>query len=157
MKARRLVPLYPNAAGLTFVPPPPDGRWPIDGTPTIDLEAFGSEPPALGGVTLVIPTRDLIGLVAYVQKLGTDRGAWRGGVRARPERPGRRRVRAARPGGAGRAVYRARVSVSRPQGRRQRPAATFLSPRPRDFTLAVFKFRTTPSGSLPADGDLSAR
>jgi cytochrome c oxidase cbb3-type subunit I/II len=33
-------------------------------------------------------------------------------------------------------------------------AATFLSPRPRDFTLGVFKFRTTPSGSLPTDGDL---
>src|SRR5438309_11970796 len=33
-------------------------------------------------------------------------------------------------------------------------AATFLSPRPRDFTLGAFKFRTTPSGSLPTDGDL---
>jgi cytochrome c oxidase cbb3-type subunit 2 len=34
------------------------------------------------------------------------------------------------------------------------PAATFLEPRPRDFTLGVFKFRSTPSGSLPTDGDL---
>ena len=122
MKARRLIPLYPNAAGLTFVPPPPDGRWPIDGTPTIDLKAFGSEPPALGAVTLVIPTRDLIGLVAYIQKLGTDRGAWREVFEPRLERPGRRRVRAARPGGAGsRGVPRALYRVSRPQGRRQRP------------------------------------
>jgi cytochrome c oxidase cbb3-type subunit 2 len=155
MKARRLIPLYPNAAGLTFVPPPPDGRWPIDGTPTIDLKAFGSEPPALGGVTLVIPTRDLIGLVAYVQKLGTDRGAWREvfepdlnvpavDASGRPDLAER-----------GRAVYRARcIGCHGPKGDGNGPAATFLSPRPRDFTLAVFKFRTTPSGSLPADGDL---
>jgi cytochrome c oxidase cbb3-type subunit 2 len=34
------------------------------------------------------------------------------------------------------------------------PAATFLDPRPRDFTLGAFKFRSTPSGSLPTDGDL---
>src|SRR2546430_1719894 len=33
-------------------------------------------------------------------------------------------------------------------------AATFLSPRPRDFTIGAFKFRSTPSGSLPTDGDL---
>jgi len=33
-------------------------------------------------------------------------------------------------------------------------AATFLSPLPRDFTAGVFKFRSTPSGSLPTDGDL---
>src|SRR5262245_64420086 len=34
------------------------------------------------------------------------------------------------------------------------PMATFLDPRPRDFRLGSFKFRTTPSGSLPTDGDL---
>jgi cytochrome c oxidase cbb3-type subunit 2 len=34
------------------------------------------------------------------------------------------------------------------------PVATFLDPRPRDFTLGSFKFRTTPSGALPTDGDL---
>src|SRR5262245_1947291 len=34
------------------------------------------------------------------------------------------------------------------------PMATFLDPRPRDFRLGAFKFRTTPSGSLPTDGDL---
>ena len=34
------------------------------------------------------------------------------------------------------------------------PAAAFLDPRPRDFTRGVFKFRTTPTGSLPTDGDL---
>ncbi len=32
--------------------------------------------------------------------------------------------------------------------------ATWLDPKPRDFTSAVFKCRSTPSGSLPSDRDL---
>src|SRR5262245_39387500 len=76
MKADHVIPLYPNEAGQTFVSPPPDGRWPLDGTPLIDLKGF-EKPPALSSVTLVIPSEELIGLVRYVQKLGTNRGAWR--------------------------------------------------------------------------------
>ena len=34
------------------------------------------------------------------------------------------------------------------------PAADFMDPRPRDFTLGTFKFRTTQSGELPRDEDL---
>ncbi|MDH3973705.1 MAG: ethylbenzene dehydrogenase-related protein [Deltaproteobacteria bacterium] len=34
------------------------------------------------------------------------------------------------------------------------PAADYMDPRPRDFTLGVFKFRTTGSGELPTDEDL---
>src|SRR3546814_15097631 len=35
------------------------------------------------------------------------------------------------------------------------PAATFMHEfRPRDFTLGLFKFRLTPSSSMPTDGDL---
>ncbi|MDP7575758.1 MAG: c-type cytochrome, partial [Pseudomonadales bacterium] len=34
------------------------------------------------------------------------------------------------------------------------PTADFLDPRPRDFTLGIFKFRTTQSGELPTDEDL---
>ncbi len=34
------------------------------------------------------------------------------------------------------------------------PVAEYLWPRPRDFTLASFKLRTTPSGELPTDEDL---
>jgi len=77
MKADVSIPLYPNPAGLTFVPPPADDRWPLDGTPVIDLKGFGDQPPALTGVTLVLPSLDVVGLVKYVQKLGTNRGAWR--------------------------------------------------------------------------------
>ncbi|MFQ5437849.1 MAG: c-type cytochrome [Paracoccaceae bacterium] len=34
------------------------------------------------------------------------------------------------------------------------PAADYLDPRPRDFTLGTFKFRTTQSGELPTNEDL---
>jgi cytochrome c oxidase cbb3-type subunit 2 len=34
------------------------------------------------------------------------------------------------------------------------PAAYLLSPKPRDFTSGVYKFRSTPSGSPPTDQDL---
>ncbi|MBT3535563.1 MAG: c-type cytochrome, partial [Rhodospirillaceae bacterium] len=34
------------------------------------------------------------------------------------------------------------------------PAAKYLDPRPRDFTLGTFKFRTTESGELPTNEDL---
>jgi DMSO reductase family type II enzyme heme b subunit len=34
------------------------------------------------------------------------------------------------------------------------PAADYLDPRPRDFTLGTYKFRTTASGELPTDNDL---
>jgi cytochrome c oxidase cbb3-type subunit 2 len=156
MNARRVIPLYPNSAGLTFVPPPPDGRWPLDGTPSIDLKGFGVEPPALRGVTLVLPLADAVAVVGYLQKLGTDRGAWREvfephlvKVAVIDTSPTRNLEE------LGRAVYRARcIGCHGPKGDGNGPAATFLTPRPRDFTLGVFKFRTTPSGSLPTDGDL---
>lgn len=34
------------------------------------------------------------------------------------------------------------------------PAATFLDPKPRDFTSGKFKFASVPSGDLPTDDDL---
>jgi DMSO reductase family type II enzyme heme b subunit len=39
-------------------------------------------------------------------------------------------------------------------GKGDGPAADFVYPRPRDFTLAVFKLRSTPTGQLPTDHDL---
>lgn len=41
-----------------------------------------------------------------------------------------------------------------PQGDGQGESAPYLNPKPRDFTKAVFKCRSTPSGSLPTDTDL---
>jgi mono/diheme cytochrome c family protein len=34
------------------------------------------------------------------------------------------------------------------------PAAAFLAPRPRDFTKGIFKFTSTPAGSIPLDEDI---
>src|SRR2546422_1324993 len=156
MKADTPIPLYPNAAGLTFVPPPASGRWPLDGTPQIDLKGFGTKPPSLSAVTLVLPSAETIGLVRYLQKLGTNRGAWREvfephlvSVSVITVSPREDLLV------LGREVYRARCAGCHGStGDGNGPAATFLFPRPRDFTLGVFKFRTTPSGSLPTDGDL---
>ena len=33
-------------------------------------------------------------------------------------------------------------------------SAPYIDPKPRDFTLGVFKCRSTPSGSIPLDSDL---
>lgn len=55
----------------------------------------------------------------------------------------------------GKAVYR---RACRPchgeHGDGRSPAARYLDPRPRDLTRGEFKFRSTPSGSLPTDADL---
>ncbi len=41
-----------------------------------------------------------------------------------------------------------------PNGDGQGETAQYINPKPRDFTKAVFKCRSTPSGSLPLDSDL---
>jgi mono/diheme cytochrome c family protein len=41
-----------------------------------------------------------------------------------------------------------------PQGDGRGESAPYLDPKPRDFTKAEFKCRSTPSGSLPLDSDL---
>ena len=40
------------------------------------------------------------------------------------------------------------------EGKGNGPVAEYLYPRPRDFTLGQYKFRTTPSGEPPTDEDL---
>jgi cytochrome c oxidase cbb3-type subunit 2 len=156
MKPERTIRLWPNPAGLTFVTPAPTGEWPLDGTPVIDLTAYLDKPPALTAVTLVLPTREVVALVRYIQKLGTNRGAWREVFEPQNVALSVMQIPSSRDLLArGREVYEARcVGCHGPNGDGNGPAATFLFPRPRDFTIAVFKFRTTPSGSLPTDGDL---
>ena len=156
MKADHPIALYPNTDGLTFVSPPADGQWPLDGTPVIDLKGFGDRPPALERVTLVFPTQELVGLVRYLQKLGTNRGAWREVFEPQTVGVSVMRIPSSQELlTLGRDVYHTRcVGCHGKAGDGNGVAATFLSPRPRNFTLGVFKFRTTPSGSLPTDGDL---
>ncbi len=55
----------------------------------------------------------------------------------------------------GQAIYFKRCSFCHGLlGDGEGPAAEFLDPRPRDFTLGTFKFRSTQSGELPTDEDL---
>jgi DMSO reductase family type II enzyme heme b subunit len=55
----------------------------------------------------------------------------------------------------GRAIYFQRCSFCHGLlGDGEGPAAKYLDPRPRDFTLGTFKFRTTNSGELPTNNDL---
>ncbi len=156
MTAETSIPLYPNADGLTFVAPPANGVWPIDGAPFIDLKAFGDRPPTLASVTLVFPTHELVGLVRYIQKLGTNRGAWRDVFEPQAIGVSVMNIPSSQDFlTLGREVYQSRcVGCHGKRGDGNGLAATFLSPRPRNFTLGVFKFRTTASGSLPTDGDL---
>ena len=57
----RTLVLFPNDTGLTFVPPAPDGRLPIDATPVLDLS--GRKDKRAGGLRLVTPAPDLVDLV----------------------------------------------------------------------------------------------
>ncbi|HEV8325746.1 MAG TPA: c-type cytochrome [Myxococcota bacterium] len=55
----------------------------------------------------------------------------------------------------GRGVYnRACAACHGRAGNGKGPAARYLDPLPRDFTTGEYKFRTTPSGTLPTEADL---
>jgi cytochrome c oxidase cbb3-type subunit 2 len=148
------IPLYPSPDGLAFAAQ-------TDGTPVLDVENLPApydRPETWRGrtLTIVAPTDELRGLVAYTQKLGTNRGAWRDAfepqalavsVMSIPQTEGQV--------DRGRVVYGRRCAGCHGvEGDGNGPVATFLDPRPRNFTLGSFKFRSTPSGSLPTDGDL---
>ena len=56
---------------------------------------------------------------------------------------------------AGKKVYRRYCILCHgPDGDGNGENAPWIDPKPRDFTLAVFKCRSTPSGTLPTDQDL---
>jgi len=139
--------LTPNADGLVYVGQ--RGKYPIIFTP--NKEYAGS------AVKLVASSEDLTGLIAYVQKLGTNRGKWRDVFE--PQRLEASLVSIPRSEewvDYGRQVYERRCQGCHgATGDGNGPAAAFIqNDRPRNFNLAVFKFRLTPTGSLPTDGDL---
>jgi cytochrome c oxidase cbb3-type subunit 2 len=168
LRADRPIVLFVDERSEAFVRPAADGRWPIDGTPVLDTSLRKGRAPRLdtraglfrvtpaAAVRLIVPSTDLVALVRYLQKLGTSRGAWRDVFEPQtvavatmtvPDTETQREL--------GREVYDAHcVGCHGPKGDGAGPAATFLSPLPRDFTAGVFKFHTTPSGTLPTDGDL---
>jgi mono/diheme cytochrome c family protein len=58
-------------------------------------------------------------------------------------------------GAGGDAIYRQHCAVCHgAEGRGDGAAAGMLVPRPRDFTTGRYKFRSTPTGTLPAIGDV---
>src|SRR6202048_2653022 len=57
--------------------------------------------------------------------------------------------------GPGKALYRRYcIGCHGPAGDGEGENAAWVDPKPRDFTAAVFKCRSTPSGTLPTDEDL---
>jgi cytochrome c oxidase cbb3-type subunit 2 len=153
-KAGVSLPLHPSPEGLAF-------SERTDGTPVLSVKSLPEpydKPETWKGrtLTVIVPTEELRGLVAFIQKLGTNRGAWREAfepqalavsVMSIPQTDDQVT--------RGKAVYERRcIGCHGAKGDGNGPAATFLDPRPRNFTIGAFKFRTTPSGSLPTDGDL---
>jgi cytochrome c oxidase cbb3-type subunit I/II len=142
------VKLTPNAQGLLFVPLVALHKYPLIWLP--NNEYAGST------VRVVAETPAIGALIAYVQKLGMNRGKWRDMF-----------LPAAVDGSAitlprsdawiahGKQVFEAHcIACHGVKGDGNGTAATFLyRQRPRNFTFGEFKFRTT-KGPLPTDADL---
>lgn len=138
--------ITPGVDGLAFVAE--RGKYPVIHTP--NDEFTGTE------VTLVASSEELDALIAYVQKLGTNRGKWRDLFE--PQRVGVSNITIPKSEEwieYGEEVYGRRcVGCHGVEGDGNGVAATFLTVKPRNFKAGTFKFRLTPSGSLPTDGDL---
>lgn len=152
--------LTPNINGLLFVPKLAQGKYPIIWTPNDEYTG--------DSVKIAAETSDLEALIAYLQKLGTNRGKWRDldqpqvletvergfapsyQVTALPSLP-----RLPEWIAYGKAVYEKRcIGCHGIKGDGNGVAATFLyKQRPRNFTQGEFKFRLTKE-PLPSDQDL---
>lgn len=139
--------LTPNKEGLLFVRR--RGQYPVIWTPGGEFK--GKE------VQLVVMTDQLESLVAYLQKLGMNRGKWRDLFEPQTiDFTQSSMDRSEEWIKYGKQVYDRRCAGCHGvDGDGNGPAATFMDrDRPRDFRRAVFKFRSTPTDSLPTDADL---
>src|SRR6202034_4624824 len=68
--SKEQVKITPNADGLLFVPMVAQGKYPLVWTPNNEYTGHS--------VKLVIETKEVQAPIAYVQKLGMNRGKWRG-------------------------------------------------------------------------------
>ena len=140
--------LTPNADGLLFVPMQARGEYPLIWTP--NKEYSGDT------VRIAAETDDLKALVAYVQKLGMNRGKWRDLFEPQEiEVTDVTLPRSAEWIAYGKEVYERRcIGCHGEKGDGNGPAATFLfNQRPRNFSAGVFKFRLAQK-PIPTDGDL---
>jgi cytochrome c oxidase cbb3-type subunit 2 len=146
--SKEQIKLTPNLAGLLFVPQQARGKFPLIWTP--NKEYTGDT------VRIAAETDDLKGLVAYVQKLGMNRGKWRDLFEPQQiEISDVTLPRSAEWIAYGKEVYERRcIGCHGEKGDGNGPAATFLfNQRPRNFNAGVFKFRLTQK-PVPTDGDL---
>jgi cytochrome c oxidase cbb3-type subunit I/II len=140
--------LTPNAEGLLFVPLQARTKVPVILTP--NKEYTGAT------VKIAAETKELEGLIAYLQKLGMNRGKWRDVFEPQQlEVTDATLPRSDEWIAYGKQVYQRRcIGCHGVSGDGNGPAATFIyRHRPRNFQLAVFKFRLTKE-SVPTDGDL---
>ena len=146
--SKEQVRLTPNAVGLLFVPLDAQGKYPVIWTPNKEFTG--------GSVKLAVETKDVEALIAYVQKLGMNRGKWRDLFEPQEmDGAGVSIPRSQEWIEHGKEVYERRcLGCHGAHGDGNGPAATFMyKQRPRIFSQGVFKFRLTES-SLPTDGDL---
>jgi cytochrome c oxidase cbb3-type subunit I/II len=140
--------LTPNSDGLLFVPMRARDKTPVIVIPNEEYKG--------ATVKIAAETKDLEALIAYVQKLGMNRGKWRDLFEPQQlEVTEATFPRSSEWIAHGREVYVRRcLGCHGVNGDGNGPAATFLSVhRPRSFAAAVFKFRLTKE-PLPTDGDL---
>ena len=146
--SKEQIKLTPNADGLLFVPMLAHDKFPLIWTP--NKEYTGDT------VKIAAETDELRALIAYVQKLGMNRGKWRDLFEPQQlEFTEASFPRSAQMIAYGKEVYQTRcMGCHGVKGDGNGPAATFLfNQRPRNFNLGVFKFRVTQK-PVPTDGDL---
>lgn len=140
--------LTPNAEGLLFVPLTARESYPVVLTPNDEYTG--------DSVRIAAATQELDDLIAYLQKLGMNRGKWRDVFE--PQRLEASIVSVPRSEewiDFGRQVYDQRCAGCHGvEGDGNGLAATFMyKVRPRNFNLGVFKFKLV-QGPLPHDGSL---
>jgi len=105
-----------------------------------------------------VPNEDGKAVVAYVQNLGMSKGKWRDLFPYQSVQAGSASFGTAASVEHGKAVYLRRCfgcHGEKGDGKGASPASVLFGiAQPRDFTAGVFKFRMTPTGSLPLDSDL---
>jgi len=146
--SKEQIKLTPNTDGLLFVPLAAHDKMPLIWTP--NKEYTGDT------VRIAAETDDLHSLIAYVQKLGMNRGKWRDLFEPQEiEATDLTLPRSAEWIAYGKEVYEARcMGCHGEKGDGNGPAATFMfNQRPRNFSAGVFKFRLSQK-PVPTDGDL---
>jgi cytochrome c oxidase cbb3-type subunit I/II len=146
--SKEQIKLTPNAEGLLFVPMQARDKIPLIWTPNKEYAA--------DTVKIAAETDELQALIAYVQKLGMNRGKWRDLFEPQQiEITEASFPRSVQMIAYGKEVYERRcMGCHGVKGDGNGLAATFLfNQRPRNFNLGVFKFRVTQK-PVPTDGDL---